>query len=85
MGLYGTNETLEMPGESRGQIKAKAEAETTATAYIMRGAQESSLGLRDRKALRILKINPEGDTNTDPPPGADIAVGQGTMEPTGLF
>ena len=79
---YETNKILELLGESRCQIKAELGAETIITVYVIRGVQESLLGLRDAEALGILKINPEGDTmrtNADPPPGAEM-TGEQTQE-----
>ena len=59
---YGTSRTLELLGRFRCQLKARAGAEITMTAYVIRGAKESLLGLRDGEALGIMKIQPEGDT-----------------------
>ena len=44
---YGTDKTLEMLGRSRCQIKAGTGAEIITTVYMVRGANESLLGLRD--------------------------------------
>ena len=77
---YGNNKTLELLGRSRCQIKAGVRAEVTTIVYVVRGVKESLLGLRDRKALGFIKIQPEGDTvrmlematkEADPPPGAE--------------
>ena len=71
---YGTDKSLELLGESRCQITAEAGAETTTTINVIRGVQESLLGLKDGEALGILKINPGGDavkTDAGPLPRAE--------------
>ena len=59
---YGTSGTLKLLGRFRCQLKAKAGAQITTTAYVIKGAKESLLGLRDGEALGIMKIQPEGKT-----------------------
>ena len=60
-------------------------AEITTIVYMVRGAKESILRLRDREALGIMSIQPEGDTvrtvgmitkEADPPLGAERSGGQ---------
>ena len=73
---YGTEESLEVLGECECQMTAEAGAETTTMIYIVRGMQESLLGLRDGEALGMLKINIGGDivgTDTDPQPRVEMA------------
>ena len=63
-------------------MKAEAGAEMITTVYIIRGVQESLLGLRDGQTLGILKIILEGNLarmSTDPPPGAETR-GRQTQE-----
>ena len=82
---YGTSRTLELLGRFRCQLKARAGAEITTTAYVIRGVKESLLGLRDREALGIMKIQPKGDTvrqlnmvtkEAKPLPGSPVSGGE---------
>ena len=59
---YGTSEGLTVLGRSRCTLKAGAGATVDTMVYVVKGAKESLLGLKDGEALGIIKIKPEGET-----------------------
>ena len=78
---YGTSQTLEVMGRTKCILKAGAGAEVTTVAYVVKGAKESLLGLKDGEALGIIKIQPAGPStrggdlrgpNTSPDWTADV-------------
>ena len=92
---YGTNKSLELLGEARCLIKAEVGVEMITRVNVIRGVQESLLGLRDGENLGILKIRLKGNTartGADPPPGAETRgrqtqeqIDQSMMEAMKLF
>ena len=58
---YGTSQNLEVMGRSKCILMAGAGAEVTTIIYVVKGAKESLLGLRDGEGLGIIKIQPEGE------------------------
>ena len=48
---YGTSQDLEVMGRSKCILTAGAGAEVTTIVYVVKGANESLLGLRDGEAL----------------------------------
>ena len=66
---YGTDRSLELLGKARCLIKAEVGAEMITSVYMIKGAQESLLGLRDAQTLGILRIKLDGNmarTRADP-------------------
>ena len=58
---YGTSQGLTVLGRSKCMLTAKAGAKVETIVYVVRGAKESLLGLRDGEALGIIRIQPEGE------------------------
>ena len=76
---YGTHKILEVLGMADCLIEAEAGAITIMSVYVIKGAEESLLGLRDTQALGILRINPDGNlarTSINPLPGAETGSKQ---------
>ena len=82
---YETSRTLKLLVRFRCQLKVKAGAQITTTSYVIKEVKESLLGLRDREALGIMKIQPKGDTvrqlymivkEAKPLPGAPVSGGE---------
>ena len=71
----GTKETLELLGRSRWQIQAGAGGEETSMIDVIKEAKESLLVVRDREALGIRKIQPEGNTLNKITKEADLLLG----------
>ena len=59
---FGTKQNLPILGRTKCTLQAKGGACTTTIVYVVKGAKESLLGLRDGEALGIIKIQPEGET-----------------------
>ena len=57
----GTGRNLKLLGTARCFIKAEVGAEVIMSVYIIKGAQESLLGLGDTQTLGILRINLDGN------------------------
>ena len=82
---YGTIGVLKLLGRFRCQLKARAGAQIITTVYVIRGAKESLLGLRDGEVLGIMKIQPEGEMvrwlqmtvkEAKPLPGTPVSGGE---------
>ena len=58
---YGPSQDLVVLGRSQCTLTAGAGAEVKTCVYVVKGAKESLLGLRDGEALGIIKIKPEGE------------------------
>ena len=58
---YGTSQNLEVMGRSKCTMIAEAGAKVDTIVYVVKGAKESLLGLKDGEALGIIKIRPEGE------------------------
>ena len=58
---YGTSDTLDMIGRTKGIIKNEAGRQMSTNVYIARGGHQSLLGLKDARALGIITINREGE------------------------
>ena len=58
---YGTSQNLEVMGRSKCTMIAEAGAQVDTIVYVVKGAKESLLGLKDGEALGIIKIQPEGE------------------------
>ena len=72
-------------GQSKCILKAGAGAEVTTIVYVVKGAKDSLLGLRDGEALGIIKIQLEGEPvrrldmftkEAAPAPQATVSGGQ---------
>ena len=59
---FGTKLNLAILGRTKCTLHAKGGACITTIVYVVKGTKESLLGLRDGKALGIIKIQPEGET-----------------------
>ena len=82
---YGTNQHLEVLGRSKCTMTARAGAKVDTIVYVVRGAKESLLGLKDGEALGIINIQPEGEPvrrldmftkEAEPAPGTVVSGGQ---------
>ena len=82
---YGTNQHLEVLGRSKCTMTAGAGAKVDTIVYVVRGAKESLLGLKDGEALGIINIQPEGEPvrrldmftkEAEPAPGTVVSGGQ---------
>ena len=57
---YGTSQGLTVLGRSKCRLTARAGNTVETVVYVVRGAKESLLGLKDGEELGIIKIQPEG-------------------------
>ena len=57
---YQTEEGLPMIGRTKAVLKAKGGASVDTIVYVVRGSNQSLLGLKDGQALGIISIMPEG-------------------------
>ena len=63
-----------MLGRARCILKAQAGATITTMVYVVRGAKESLLGLKDGEALGIIKIQPDGHRQLEHAEAADTNI-----------
>ena len=71
---YGTSQGLTVLGSARCILKAQTGATITTMVYVVRGAKESLLGLKDGEALGIIKIQPDGHRQLEHAEAADTKI-----------
>ena len=59
---YGTHDKLDMIGRTKVILRNEVGGQINTMVYIARGGHQSLLGLKDAKALGIMRINKEGDS-----------------------
>ena len=62
---YGSETGLDMLGRTKAILTAPCGASHSSIVYIVKGTNQSLLGLKDATALGILKINPRGEVSDE--------------------
>ena len=62
---YGVESKLNCLGKMKMKLKSTAGSSTNSYVFVVKGARESLLGLREAERLGIVKINPNGVKNAE--------------------
>ena len=74
---YGSQDELPMIGRTKAILRNTAGGTVESMVYIAEGGNQSLLGLRDARALGIIKVNRAGENNTEV---IDTVIEDGTRD-----